>query len=98
MDVYAKKEWGMLNTNLLKRHLLCIVVEQWHAWFLYTYLGVTFTRPRFSLRQAACIRISHGYAALGALERQYAHLQFQEPRTKLWLFDTLVTPTLLYGV
>ena len=32
---------------------------------------------------------------LGALERQCAHLQFQEPRTKLWLFDTLVTPTLL---
>ena len=34
----------------------------------------------------------------GALERQCAHLQFQESRTKLWLFDTLVTPTLLYGV
>ena len=43
-------------------------------------------------------RLSRGYAALGALERQCAHLQFQEPRTKLWLFDTRVTPTLLYGV
>ena len=38
------------------------------------------------------------YAALGALERQCAHLQFQEPRTKPWLFDALVTPTLLYEV
>ena len=64
----------------------------------YTYLGVTFTGPRFSLQEAACARLSRGYAALGALERQCAHLQFQEPRTKLWLFDTLVTPTLLYGV
>ena len=41
---------------------------------------------------------SHRYAALSALERQSARLQFQEPWTKLWLFDTLVTPTLLYGV
>ena len=45
-----------------------------------------------------CAQLSRGYAALGALERQCAHLQFQEPQTKLWLFDTLVTPTLLYGV
>ena len=49
----------------------------------YTYLGVTFTRPRFSLREAACAQLSRGYAALGALKRQCAHLQFQEPRTKL---------------
>ena len=64
----------------------------------YTYLGVTFTGPRFSLREANCAQLSHGYAALGALERQCAHLQFQEPRIKLGLFDTLLTPTLLYGV
>ena len=25
-------------------------------------------------------------------------LEIQEPQTKLWLFDTLVMPTLLYGV
>ena len=59
---------------------------------------MTFTEPRFSLHEAASARLSHGYAALGTLERQCAHIQFQEPRTKLWLFDTLVTPTLLYGV
>ena len=40
----------------------------------YTYLGVTFTGPRFSLREAACARLSRGYVALGALERQCAHL------------------------
>ena len=64
----------------------------------YTYLRVTFTGPRFSLHEVACARLSRGYAALGSLERQCAHIQFQEPRTKLWLFDTLVAPTLLYGV
>ena len=64
----------------------------------YTYLGVTFTGPKFSMRNAAFARLSCGYAALGALERQCAHLQFHEPQTNLWLFITLVTPTLLYGV
>ena len=64
----------------------------------YTYLGVTFIGPRFSLQEAACARLSRGYATLNALERQCAHLQFQEAQTKLWLFDTLITPTLLYGV
>ena len=54
----------------------------------YTYLGVTFIGPRFSLWEATCVGLSHGYAALGALESQCAHLQFQEPQTKLWLFDT----------
>ena len=47
----------------------------------YTYLGVTFIGPRFSLQEAACAQLSRGYAALGALKRQCAHLQFQEPRT-----------------
>ena len=42
-------------------------------------------------------QLSCGYAALDALERQYAHLEFQEPETKLWLYDTLMTPTLLCG-
>ena len=56
----------------------------------YTYLGVTFTGPRFSLQEAACARLSRGYAALGALERQCANLQFQE--------NLVLTPTLLYGV
>ena len=28
----------------------------------------------------------------------YSHIWFQEPRTKLWLFDTLVTSTISYGV
>ena len=59
----------------------------------YIYRRVTFIGARFSLRTATC-----EYAAISALERQCAHLQFQEPRTKLWLFDTLVIPTLRYGV
>ena len=64
----------------------------------YTYLGVTFIGPRLSLWEVVCAWLSHGYAALDTLERHCAHLQFQEPRTKSWLFDTLVTLTLLYGV
>ena len=64
----------------------------------YTYLGVTFTRPRFSSWKVACAPLSHGYVILDTLERNCAHLQFQDPWTKLWLFGTLVTPTLLYGV
>ncbi|MCO5553894.1 hypothetical protein L7F22_007420 [Adiantum nelumboides] len=63
----------------------------------YVYLGVTFTGPRFSLKQAAEARLDRGFAALGRLERQCAHVQFQELRTKLWLFESLVTPALLYG-
>ena len=38
------------------------------------------------------------HAALGALERQCAHLQFQEPQTKLRRFDSLVASILLYGI
>ena len=37
---------------------------------------------------------SHGYATLDALGRQCAHIQFQEPQTKLWLFDILVMSNL----
>ena len=44
----------------------------------------------FSLSQ-----LYHGHAAHGALESQCAHIQIQETRTKLWLFDTIVIPTLL---
>ncbi|MCO5570021.1 hypothetical protein L7F22_023735 [Adiantum nelumboides] len=63
----------------------------------YVYLGVIFTGPRFSPKQAAEARLDRGFAALGRLERQCAHVQFQEPRTKLWLFESLVTLALLYG-
>ncbi|MCO5572665.1 hypothetical protein L7F22_026423 [Adiantum nelumboides] len=64
----------------------------------YTYLGVVFTGPKFALKKAADNRLSRAYAALGGLERMCSQVQFQEPRTKLWLFDTLVTSAMLYGV
>ena len=53
------------------------------------YLVVTFKGP--------CAQFSRRNAALIALDRECAHLQFQDPQTKLWLYATLVTP-LLYGV
>ena len=52
----------------------------------------------FSLQEAAYASFSHGFAALGAVERQCAHLQFQKPRNKPQLPDILVKQTLLYGV
>ena len=62
----------------------------------YTYLGVTFYRAQDLLtRGCLCLTVSW---VCNSLERQCAHLKFQEPQTKLWLFDTFVTPTLLYGV
>ncbi|MCO5600245.1 hypothetical protein L7F22_054355 [Adiantum nelumboides] len=64
----------------------------------YTYLGAVFTGPKFALKKAANNRLSRAYAALGGLERMCSQVQFQEPRTKLWLFDTLVTSAMLYGV
>ena len=65
----------------------------------YVYLGVTFTatQGKFSMTQAAKDKLTRGYAALGALERQCHQAHFQEPRTKGWLFDTLVTPALMYS-
>ncbi|MCO5608531.1 hypothetical protein L7F22_062742 [Adiantum nelumboides] len=50
------------------------------------------------MREVATSRRTRGYAALAHLEKMCSLVQFQEPKTKLWLFDTLVTPTLLYGV
>ena len=49
--------------------------------------------PRFFLQEVACALLSHEYAVLGPLERKCGQLQFQEPQTKLWLFDILATPT-----
>ena len=49
------------------------------------------------IHEAACADFLVDMQPL-VLSRQCADLQSQEPRTKLWLFDTLVTPTLLYGV
>ena len=36
----------------------------------YTYLGVKFSGPRFSLRPALQLRINKGYGSLALLERQ----------------------------
>ncbi|MCO5546768.1 hypothetical protein L7F22_000204 [Adiantum nelumboides] len=65
----------------------------------YVYLGLTFTAASgaFSMTQAARDRLTKGYSALALMERQCHQAHFQEPRTKGWLFDTLVTPALMYG-
>ncbi|MCO5600752.1 hypothetical protein L7F22_054867 [Adiantum nelumboides] len=65
----------------------------------YVYLGTTFTATtrRFSMASAARDRITRGYATLAMLERRCHQAHFQEPRTKGCLFDTLVTPALMYA-
>ena len=42
----------------------------------YTYLGVVFSGPRFTLRRAAETRLTRAYAALGGLERICSQVQF----------------------
>ena len=64
----------------------------------YTYLGVVFSGPMLSLRRAVETRLTRAYAAMGRMERMCSQVQFQEPRTKLSLFDTLITSAVLYGV
>ena len=64
----------------------------------YTYLGVTFIGPQFSLREANCARLLREYAAFGALKGLCARIQFQEPASKFWQFNILVTPTPLQGL
>ena len=64
----------------------------------YTYLGVVFNGPMLSFKSAAKTRLTRAGTALGRMEKMCSQIQFQEPRTKLWLFDTLVTSVMLYGV
>ena len=58
----------------------------------YTYLGVVFSGPVLSFKDAAKTRLTR------AVTTWCSQILFQEPRTKLWLFDTLVTSVMLYGV
>ena len=61
--------------------------------------GVTFSTAatHFTMGSAAQDRLTRGYAALAMLERRCHQAHFQEPRTKGWLFDSLVTPSLMYA-
>ena len=63
----------------------------------YTYLGVVFSGPIFTMRPTMQARISRGYAALAKLEQQCYHSHFQDPWTKSLLFDSLVRPASMYG-
>ena len=63
----------------------------------YTYLGIVFSGPVFTMRPAMQARISRGFATLARLERQCYHSHFQDPRTKSLLFGSLVHPTGMYG-
>ena len=64
----------------------------------YTYLGVVFNGSALSFKEAAKTRLTRAITAMGRMEKMCSQVRFQEPRTKLWLFDTLVTSVMLYGV
>lgn len=64
---------------------------------IYTYLGVQFTRPCFSMRHALQHLVNKGYGSLALLERQCFRNHFQDILSKMSLMDTLVWPTVLYG-
>ena len=65
----------------------------------YVYLGVTFSAcsGKFSMTQAVKDRLTRGHTSLALLETQCHQAYFQEPRTKGWLSDSLVTPSLMYA-
>ena len=50
------------------------------------------------VKKATKTRLTRAYAALGGLERMCSQVQFQEPQTKLWIFDTRVALAMLYRV
>lgn len=64
----------------------------------YTSLGILFSRPRFMMKATAPPRVRRGYVAVSSLKRQCVQLHFQDILSKLQLFHTLGTPTVLYGV
>ena len=63
----------------------------------YSYLGVQFSGPRFSLRLALKPRINKGYGSLALLRRQCFRHHFQDISSKMDLLNTLIRPTVLYG-
>jgi hypothetical protein len=56
----------------------------------YTYLGVQFSGPCFSLRLALQPQIAKGYGSLALLERQCFHHHFQDISSKMSLMDSLI--------
>jgi len=53
----------------------------------YTYLGVQFVGPRFSLQPALQPLINKGYGPLALLERQYFRHHFQDISSKMSLMS-----------
>ena len=52
---------------------------------------------KFLMTQAVGDRLTRGHASLSLLKRQCLQAYFQEPWTKGWLFDSLVTPSCMYA-
>ena len=62
------------------------------------YIGVTFTRIWMLLHnQPAKDQPTQEYAALAKLEWPCHQAHFQEPHTKVWLFDNMITLALMYS-
>jgi hypothetical protein len=63
----------------------------------YTYLGVQFTGPRFSMRHDLLPRISKGYGFLAIIERQCFLGWFQDTSSKRYLMEAIIRSIVLYG-
>lgn len=65
---------------------------------LYTYFGVLFSRPKFSMQTTSLLRLQQGYAIVYILERQCIQLHFEDIPSKLELLYTLFIPIALFKV
>ena len=64
---------------------------------MYTYLGVQFLCPRFSLSPTLQPQINKGYGSLSLLKRRCFQHHFQDISSKMSLMDTFIHPIFLYG-
>lgn len=62
----------------------------------YVYIQSSLYLPGFFMRETVDARRTRGCAALEMLEKICSQVQFHVVRTKLWFFDSMVTPTILH--
>lgn len=95
----AKTKVMVFNTNRqsLHNHTFTYDGQPIDIVTSYTYLGVLFTSPRLGFRQAALARARTGHRALVQMERGCTAHHIHDPRTRCHLFDTLVTPAVMYA-
>ena len=100
LTVNLSKTKVMIFNGTKKTSDLCFLFkgEEVEITSTYTYLQVPFFEPRFSLWPTLQPRINKGYGSPALLKRQCFHHHFQDISSKMDLLNTLICPTVLYGV